>query len=154
MRSGKGWILAVPLLVTQRHCMQLSSPGLALPSTRCSITGSSHDLAFLLHPSTYFPLLNHSHNFSLLLQILFVCLNIHNLLLLRSIYTGFSYFWTAQQSLKLLQTQVTVLKLTPVTASFIFSHDPALEGAGDQNHPGSHVFLHKSGHTGSDQRSI
>ena len=28
--------------------MQLSSPGLALPSARCSITGQSPDLAFLL----------------------------------------------------------------------------------------------------------
>jgi len=32
--------------------MHLSSPGLALPSTRCSITASSHDLAFLLHLQT------------------------------------------------------------------------------------------------------
>jgi len=32
MRSGKGWILAPPLLVIQVHCMHLSSHGLALPS--------------------------------------------------------------------------------------------------------------------------
>ena len=32
MRSGKGWILAPLSLVTEVHCMQLSSPGLALPS--------------------------------------------------------------------------------------------------------------------------
>lgn len=32
MRSGKGCILASPLVVTQMHCMQLSSPGLALSS--------------------------------------------------------------------------------------------------------------------------
>ena len=32
MRSGKGWILAPPLPVTQLHCMHLSSPELALPS--------------------------------------------------------------------------------------------------------------------------
>ena len=34
-RDGKGWILD--------HCMHLSSPGLALPSTSCSIIASSHD---------------------------------------------------------------------------------------------------------------
>jgi len=28
----KGWILAAALLVTQMHCLHLSSPGLALPS--------------------------------------------------------------------------------------------------------------------------
>ena len=32
MRAGKGWILAPPLLITQVHCMHLSSPGLVLPS--------------------------------------------------------------------------------------------------------------------------
>ena len=32
MRSGKGWVLAPPFLVTQVHCMQLSYSGLALPS--------------------------------------------------------------------------------------------------------------------------
>jgi len=32
MKSGKGWILAPPLPVTQLHCMHLSSPGLALHS--------------------------------------------------------------------------------------------------------------------------
>lgn len=32
MRSGKWCILASPLVVTQMHCMQLSSPGLALSS--------------------------------------------------------------------------------------------------------------------------
>jgi len=48
----------------------------------------------------------------------------------------------------------SVLKLTPVTVSFILSRDPALEGAGDQNHLRSHVFLHKGGHAGSDRRSI
>jgi len=31
------------LPVTQVHCMHLSSPGLALPSPRCSITASGHD---------------------------------------------------------------------------------------------------------------
>jgi len=48
MRSGKGRTLAPPLLVTQVHCMHLSSPGSwpCLP-TRCSITASSCDLAFL-----------------------------------------------------------------------------------------------------------
>lgn len=46
------------------------------------------------------------------------------------------------------------LKLTLVTVSSILNHDPALEGAGDQNHPWSHVFLHKGDHAGSDQRSI
>lgn len=30
--SGKEWILAPPLPVTQGHCMHLSSPGLVLPS--------------------------------------------------------------------------------------------------------------------------
>jgi len=34
MRSGKGWILAPPLLITQLHCMHLSSPALALPSNQ------------------------------------------------------------------------------------------------------------------------
>ena len=32
MRSGKGWILAPPIPITQVHCMHLSSPGLALPA--------------------------------------------------------------------------------------------------------------------------
>ena len=32
MRSGKGWILAPALPITQVHCIHLSSPGLALPS--------------------------------------------------------------------------------------------------------------------------
>jgi len=45
MRSGKGGILAPPLLVTQG--MHLSSPGLALPSHQ-SITVSGPDLAFPL----------------------------------------------------------------------------------------------------------
>ena len=31
-RSGKGWILAPPLPVTQVYCLHLSSPGKALPS--------------------------------------------------------------------------------------------------------------------------
>ena len=34
MRSGKGWILAAPLPVTQVHCIHLSSFGFALPSHR------------------------------------------------------------------------------------------------------------------------
>jgi len=46
MRSGKGWILASPLLVTQVHVM--SSPGVACLPTRCSITGLSQDSAFPL----------------------------------------------------------------------------------------------------------
>ena len=46
--SGRGWILASPLLVTQVHCTHLSSLGLAPPSTRCPITASGHGLAFLL----------------------------------------------------------------------------------------------------------
>jgi len=32
LKSGKGWILAPSLLVTQTYCMHLSSPGVALPS--------------------------------------------------------------------------------------------------------------------------
>lgn len=32
MRTGKGWLLALPLAVIQVHCMHLSSLGLALPS--------------------------------------------------------------------------------------------------------------------------
>jgi len=32
MRSGIGWILALPLPVIEVYCMQLSYPGLALPS--------------------------------------------------------------------------------------------------------------------------
>ena len=33
------------------HCLHLSCPGLALPSTGCSITTSSPDLVFQLHPA-------------------------------------------------------------------------------------------------------
>jgi len=39
-------------LVTQVHCTQLCLPGLALPSTRCSITASGRDLAFPLRHNT------------------------------------------------------------------------------------------------------
>ena len=52
MRSGKGWIPAPSLQVTQGHCMQLSSPGLALPSHQV-LTASGRDLEFLLQDCSW-----------------------------------------------------------------------------------------------------
>ena len=49
MRSGKGCTLAPPLPITQVHCMQLSPLCWPCLPTRCSITASGCDSAFLLH---------------------------------------------------------------------------------------------------------
>lgn len=52
--GGKGWILTPALLVTQVHCIACTWAPLGWPClpTRCSITASSCDLAFLRHLKT------------------------------------------------------------------------------------------------------
>ena len=53
MRSGKGWILSSPLLVTQYIAYTWAPLGWPCLPTRCSITASSCDLAFLIQEPSW-----------------------------------------------------------------------------------------------------
>lgn len=48
MKHREGWNLAPPPLVAQVNCIHLCTQSWLCPFMRCSITGSGHNLAFLI----------------------------------------------------------------------------------------------------------